>query len=170
MKTRWIQRLLRAAAPGLAMSPNPRQPRPAQRQAPRQSCGPSETFVAGLYEAYSEFPEPDYLGKDAPAAFTPALAELIHGVQRHSRGRVPPGLEGDPLCGGQNPFGLEVTDLWMEGVGATRALALVNLRWTSGEKRRVRLDLVASPKGWRVANVHSARTPNLLATLTAARH
>lgn len=131
--------------------------------------GAIRTFVTGLYDAYGRPPGPDYLGKDAPAVFTPSLVATIRRVQQRNVGHVGPGLDADPICSCQDDEGLKMIALRIGGGDTMRATASVALRWPSGETGQVKLDLVATPGGWRVADVHSTTMGSFQAALARDR-
>lgn len=125
-----------------------------------QDLGTARAFVSALYKTSN------HLGDAAPRIFAPPLLAAIRKDQRDAQGEVG-ALDGDPICDCQDDGGMTVTKLMVSPVDAHRARADVTLRWEGGETRQVHLDLVATPAGWRVADVHNATTPSLLGLLKA---
>ena len=114
-----------------------------------------------LYAGYGGQPEPDYLGEAADGIFAPPLLAAIRKDQHDAQGEVG-ALDGDPICDCQDDGGMTVAKLAVSALDAHRAQAEVTLRWESGETHQLRLDLVETPAGWRVADIHTAATPSLL--------
>jgi hypothetical protein len=127
------------------------------------SLGAAKAFVAGLYTGYRTG-EPDYLGRDARKAFAPALLDLIAQDQRTTPSGDVGALDGDPICDCQDPGGLKLTQLTVTEAGAGQARAEVAFS-LDGDRRRLKIDLVASGAGWRIADIHSADTPSLVQLL-----
>jgi hypothetical protein len=144
-----IMSLLLSAAPELAGA---------------QGLQGARDFVVRLYGRYAQG-APDYAGKDAPKAFSPDLVRLI----RRDQTRTPQGdvgaLDGDPICDCQDPGGLRLVALDVGASGRTGAQALARIRFGREPVIAVRLDLVWTASGWRVADVHTKDMPSLVALL-----
>jgi len=128
-----------------------------------EDLAPAQAFARNLYTAYRTG-DPDYLGRKADRTFTPRLLGLI----RRDQATTPSGdvgiLDGDPICDCQDPAGLRLTHLAIRAAGQGRAQALVTLR-LAGEVRPLKLDLVATRAGWRVADINTRDTPSLAGLL-----
>jgi hypothetical protein len=129
-----------------------------------QDLTSARAFVAKLYRAY-ERGDPDYLGQDAGKTFS---GELLRRIRR-DQASTPPDevgtLDGDPICDCQDAEGLKLKHLDVSGAARGRVQAAATLQFPGGEARQVRLDLVATPQGWRVADVHTKETPSLAGLL-----
>ena len=138
-----------------------------------QDAGDAARFVRGLYGAYHG-KGPDYLGRQAPATFSPGLLRLI----RQAAAQTPAGevgaLDGDPICDCQD-FGVSRLAVTVSEVAGGRAQATARFR-NLGDPRTVRLDLAAIRGHWRVDDIHTTDTPSYAAYLrqslrpTGARH
>lgn len=128
----------------------------------------ARAFARNLYTAY-QTGDPDYLGRKADRIFTQKLLGLI----RRDQATTPSGdvgiLDGDPICDCQDAAGLRLTHLAINAAGPGRAQAVVTLRF-SGEIRPLKLDLVATRAGWRVADIHTSDTPSLAGLLQTGLH
>jgi hypothetical protein len=128
-----------------------------------QDLPAAQAFVAGLYGAYHG-KGPDYLGRQAGAAFSPPLLRLI----RRDAAQTPAGdvgaLDGDPICDCQDSGGLRDVTVAVTGGGAGQARAVVPFR-LSGQRRTVTLDLAAVQGHWRVSDVRTTDTPSLVSLL-----
>jgi hypothetical protein len=123
-----------------------------------QDLASARTFVEGLYSAYHG-DGPDYLGRQASQVFAPGLLALV----RLDKARTPHGdvgaLDGDPICDCQD-FEITKVVVTVEAAGPGRAAARAQFR-NFGQPQTVRLDLLAVPGGWRIADVHTADMPSM---------
>jgi hypothetical protein len=126
--------------------------------------GSARTFTERLYQAYGRG-DPEYLDAGARKVFASHLLDLI----RRDKARTPAGdvgtLDWDPICSCQDTDGMKVARVDItKGSARSRAHAVVSLRFAS-EAETVKLDLVASKGGWRIADIHTKDTPSLVALL-----
>lgn len=126
----------------------------------------ARAFTAKLYRAY-ERGDPNYLGRDADKTFAESLLRRIRRDQQTAPKDEVGTLDGDPICDCQDAEGLKLKRLDMTGEAPGQAVATATLQFPGGEVREVRLDLVATPRGWRVADVHTRETPSLVGLLDA---
>ena len=121
----------------------------------------AQRFVEGLYAAYHG-DGPHDLGRGARKVFSSSLLALIRRDQALAHGEVG-ALDGDPICDCQD-WEIKDVRVAVSAAGAGRARAVADFRNT-GDAITVRLDLVATPAGWRVDNIHTKDTPDLAAYL-----
>ena len=122
-------------------------------------------FVQKLYSSYenrgfSPLKRPERI-------FAPPLEAAISEDRRLARGEVG-FLDGDPLCDCQDTLGMRsrIVSLVVKG---GRATARVLLRFAgTSDKRDIRLSLVLTPAGWRIADVGTNEEKSLLHDLSDA--
>lgn len=128
------------------------------------SAPPAETprdFVTRLYARYGD---PAFDPLDRPERFfAPPLVAAIREDARLSGDEVGR-LDGDPLCQCQDHEGLEPLVREVRGT-AKAARADILLRFPGYGDRQVRLRLVRTVQGWRIADVATADDPSLLQDL-----
>lgn len=126
---------------------------------------PAETprdFVTRIYAGYRD---PAFNPLDRPERlFAPPLVAAIREDARLSGDEVG-WLDGDPLCQCQDHEGLEPIVREVRRTAARTALADILLRFPGHGDRDVRLRLVRTAQGWRVADVATADDPSLLQDL-----
>jgi Protein of unknown function (DUF3828) len=99
--------------------------------------------------------------------FAARLNAAIKEDERLAHGEVG-FLDGDPLCNCQDTSGMHSHVLSINRAGS-RATAHVLVTWQgSSDRRDVRLDLVQTGKGWRIADVGTSEELSLLKDLEAA--
>jgi hypothetical protein len=136
-----------AALGALAASP--------RAESPRQ-------FIARVYAGYAR---ENYSPLDKPAAiFAPALVREIREDQRLAKGEVGY-LDGDPLCDCQDYGKLTAQVRTLKRPTKQSADAQVHVDLGIGEARDLRLKLVLTADGWRVADVGSKDEPSLLGAI-----
>ena len=127
-----------------------------------QDLASARRFVEGLYRAYHG-DGPDYLGRGANKVFSDRILQLL----RRDAALTPKGevgaLDGDPICDCQD-FEISRVRIDVRPAANGAAQAVARFR-NAGTATTIRLDLIATPGGWRVDNVHSASTPDLAAYL-----
>jgi uncharacterized protein DUF3828 len=119
-------------------------------------------FVERIYSGYRD---PDYSPLAHPRRiFAAPLVAAIREDRRLSRGEVGY-MDADPLCQCQDPAGLR--PLLREFVRTTpsTATARVLLDFEGSEARDLRLRLVRTAAGWRIADLATADEPSLLEAL-----
>ncbi len=123
------------------------------------------TFVERLYASYRH---ENYSPFDhAERVFAPRLNAAIKEDSRLAHGEVG-FLDGDPICSCQDTGGMHSKVVSVNSAGAS-ATAHVLLKW-QGEKnaRDVKLKLIRTAAGWRVADVGTSDEPSLLKDLEEA--
>jgi hypothetical protein len=122
-------------------------------------------FVQQLYSSYAN---PGFSPLDKPERiFARPLRAAISEDQRLARGEVG-FLDGDPLCDCQDTLGMRsrIVSLVVKERSA-RARVLLRFAGTS-DKRDIRLSLVLTPAGWRIADVGTKEEKSLLHDLSEA--
>ena len=132
-----------------------------------QSADEARRFVAGLYGAYAHS-EPDYLGRQAQAVFSPRLLALIRRDARNAPVGEVPTLDGDPICDCQDADGLKATWVGVDRISPGRAVVRAELKFPDG-REVITLDLVSVHGRWRVDDIHSPSTPSLVGLLGGRR-
>jgi len=122
-------------------------------------------FVQSLYASYrdtsfSPFTHPDRY-------FAPRLRAAINEDSRLAKGEVGY-LDGDPICQCQDTDGLRARILRMRSLGRDSATADVLLDYTDSTARRIRLSLVHTKAGWRIADIYAGDEGSLLKALDAS--
>jgi hypothetical protein len=126
--------------------------------APAQSAG---AFVERLYAGYRD---PDYSPLDRPERlFAPPLVAAIREDARLSSDEVGY-MDADPLCQCQDPAGLRPEIREIRTSGRNRARIRVALDFGE-DHRELRLHMVRTAAGWRIADIATPDDPSLLASL-----
>lgn len=129
--------------------------------APAPSAETPQGFVERIYAGYRD---PGYNPLDRPERiFAPPLVAAIRENARLSHDEVG-WLDGDPLCQCQDHDGLEPVVRELRQAAKT-ATADILLRFPGYDDRHVRLRLVPTARGWRIADVATADDPSLLRDL-----
>lgn len=128
--------------------------------APVEITETPRAFVERIYSGYPEFSPFAFPERFFAEPLTEAMAE----DSRLSHGEVG-FLDGDPLCQCQDPSGLEAVVRDVRRPTRTTATANLDIRLTGYEPRPVRLKLVRTPAGWRVADIATPDSPSLLSDL-----
>lgn len=126
---------------------------------------PAETPRAFLERVYAAYRDPDYNPLARPRrVFARALVEAFEEDRRLSRDEVGY-MDGDPLCQCQDHSGLRPTvgDVRQEGRGS--ATARIQLDLGGSDRRELRLSLLRTARGWRIADVATADEPSLLESI-----
>lgn len=123
------------------------------------------TFVQRIYVGYAR---KDYNPLDRPdGIFAPKLTAAIREDERLANGEVGY-LDGDPLCDCQDYARLGATIRSLKLSGKSNAVAAVHISYGTGEARDLRLTLLRTANGWRVADISSPEEPSLLHALEKA--
>lgn len=130
-----------------------------------QDLASAHHFVAAIYAHYptaEKRPSFDPLaGGLERALFDAPLVALIHEDRRLVHGEVG-ALDGDPFCDCQDDSGMKfvVGEAKAAGAGAAKVVVMA-----SGSDlktpERLTVDLVWTPAGWRVHDIHTPNTPSL---------
>ncbi|HEX8225760.1 MAG TPA: hypothetical protein VF605_18280 [Allosphingosinicella sp.] len=128
---------------------------------------PAETARGFVTRVYAGYRDPGFNPLDRPERhFAPPLVAAIREDARLSRDEVG-WLDGDPLCQCQDHEGLDPLVREVRQAGKT-AMADIGLRFPGYDERQVRLRLVRTPQGWRIADVATSDDPSLLEDLRRA--
>jgi hypothetical protein len=129
-----------------------------------QDLPSAHRFVAAIYGHYptsDKRPSFEPTGSLAPALFDAALVRLIREDQRLAKGEVG-ALDGDPFCDCQDDGGTSYTVGPGQAGAAGAAIVKVERRGPGAEKpETITLDLVHTPVGWRVHDIHTVNSPSL---------
>jgi Protein of unknown function (DUF3828) len=123
---------------------------------------PAETPRAFMGRLYANYRHSDYSPFTHPErVFAPRLLAAIKEDERLAHGEVG-FLDGDPLCDCQDTGGMRSSIASVTGSRGTAA-AHIMVSWRdTGEHSDIRLKLVRTPAGWRVADVSTANESSLL--------
>lgn len=127
---------------------------------------PAETpraFVERLYAGYRDA-DFDPLA-DPGGVFAPALVAAIREDRRLSSDEVGY-MDADPFCQCQDAAGFRPAIRNVDHPSRDKATALVRLDFGDPERRELRLRLVRTSLGWRVADLVAEDEPSLLRSLT----
>jgi hypothetical protein len=131
----------------------------------------AQAFLQSVYAPYEKPDKSIDISSEAKAAryFTPALTKLLARDLAESKKRQEVGrLDFDPFTASQDWEATKIELKVAPGAGADRAMGTA--RFTAvGEKEPtvVTLDLVKTPAGWRIADMHwSGQADSLVAVLS----
>lgn len=126
---------------------------------------PADTPRAFIQRLYAGYARKHYNPLDRPErAFAPRLTAAIREDERLAKGEVGY-LDGDPLCDCQDYARLGATIRSLKPSGKANAIAAVHLTYGTGEARDLKLTLLRTAAGWRIADVSSPDEPSLLKAL-----
>jgi hypothetical protein len=126
---------------------------------------PAETPRRFLDSVYARYRQSDFSPFTHPGRyFAPRLVAAIAEDSRLAHGDVGY-LDGDPLCQCQDASGLHSRIASVRITGTGRAAAEVILDYPDNTPTRVRLNLVRTKLGWRIADVSSGDEPSLMRSL-----
>jgi Protein of unknown function (DUF3828) len=127
--------------------------------APAPAAETPRDFVTRIYAGYRD---PRFNPLDRPERlFAPPLVAAIREDARLSGDEVG-WLDGDPLCQCQDHEGLEPAVRAVRRTAAKTATADILLRFPGYDDRRVRLRLLRTAQGWRIADVGTRDSPSML--------
>lgn len=122
----------------------------------------AETPQAFLERIYAGYRDPDYSPLARPErVFAAPLVAAIREDRRLSRDEVGY-MDGDPLCQCQDAAGLRPLIAEVRRPTARTAAARILLRFGGADNREVRLQMVRTPSGWRIADVATPDSPSML--------
>jgi hypothetical protein len=128
-------------------------------------ASPAETpraFVARLYAGYRD---EDYSPLARPErVFAPPLVAAIREDARLSKEEVG-FMDADPLCQCQDAAGLHPVIETVRQPTPRTATAQIGLSFSGSDRRALRLQLIRTRAGWRIADIATAEAPSLLADL-----
>ncbi|MEO6255225.1 MAG: DUF3828 domain-containing protein [Sphingomicrobium sp.] len=129
---------------------------------------PAETPQQFIGRIYAGYRSRDYRPLDRlERLFAPELAAAIRTDRRLDKGEVGY-LDGDPLCDCQDYQRITARVLSLRRPSARAASARVHVTLGPKEASEVRLSLVLTGAGWRIADLGSADSPSLLRALRQA--
>ena len=123
----------------------------------------AKTFVENLYQSYSNADAGPVLGRRASTIFAPKLLAEIRADQQRHPGEVGK-LDHDPVCDCQDSDGLKPIEVTTTSLAGDQAEASVSFKLGDLVKA-IRLQLVNTQAGWRVADIASPAMPSLEAFL-----
>jgi len=147
------------AVPTLAVAAAPRSPATiVAPAAPASDADDVKAFLAGLYAHYQSSKAPLFDPYDADAArvFDRDTLALLKAEKAAMKGEVG-ALDADSICMCQD-FGSLRATITVTSTTATTATANADLRdvgFKDDSARRNTFDLVKTPAGWRVHDIHS---------------
>ena len=121
-----------------------------------------QRFLDRVYASYeqrdfSPFVRPDRF-------FAPSLVAAIREDSQLAHGEVGY-LDGDPLCQCQDASGLRARITRVSITSPGHAKAVVFLNYPDNTPTRVRLSLIRTKLGWRIADISAGDTPSLIRAL-----
>jgi hypothetical protein len=126
---------------------------------------PAESPKAFVERIYAGYRDSDYSPLAHPRRiFAAPLVAAIREDSRLSRGEVGY-MDADPLCQCQDPAGLRPLIREIGRPNRSTATAHLLLDFGGSDRRELRLRLVRTAAGWRVADVVTADEPSLLDSL-----
>ncbi len=125
----------------------------------------AETPRAFIERIYAHYRNEHYSPFDHPEqVFAPRLKAAIKDDEQLAHGEVG-FLDGDPVCDCQDTGGMHSRIVSVARSGAT-ATAHVLVTWEgTADRRDIKLELVQTPSGWRVADIGTSNDPSLLRAL-----
>jgi len=134
----------------------------------------AQAFLQGIYAIYEKSDKAVDIGSEAKAAryFVPAVAKLIARDVAESKKRQEVGrLDFDPFIAGQDWSPTKIALQVAPGASAERATGTARFT-VPGEKKPtvVTLDLVKTPAGWRIADIHWADQADSLVTVLSRKN
>ena len=128
----------------------------------------ADTPRAFVERVYAGYRNENYSPFDhSERVFDPKLNAAIKEDSRLAHGEVG-FLDGDPICSCQDTGGMHFRILSVVGSG-TSATAHVLVTWKgTSDRRDIKLNLVRTPAGWRIADVGTSDEPSLLKDLENA--
>jgi hypothetical protein len=126
---------------------------------------PAETPRAFLERVYAGYRDEDYNVLDRPERIF--AAPLVAAIREDSRlsAEAVGFMDADPLCQCQDPAGLRPVIGEVRRPAAGMATADIALTLGGSDRRDLRLRLVRTGAGWRVADIATADDPSLLGSL-----
>lgn len=129
------------------------------------AAAPAETPRAFIERVYAGYRDPDHDPLARPEQlFAPSLEAAIREDWKLSRDEVGY-MDADPLCQCQDAAGLRAEIGDVRASGRKAAAARVRITFGRSDRRVLRLSLIRTAAGWRIADVATADEPSLLAAL-----
>ncbi|MBV9929731.1 MAG: DUF3828 domain-containing protein [Alphaproteobacteria bacterium] len=131
------------------------------------AAGAGETPRQFAMRLYAGYRDPNFSPLKRPErVFAPALVAAIREEARLSRGEVG-FMDADPICDCQDPSGLRPSIGVARQTGASAQVRVALRFGAGGEVRNLKLKLIRTVAGWRIADLSNPDEPSLLADLTA---
>lgn len=131
------------------------------------SAAAAETPRAFVERLYAGYRGENYNPLARPARiFARPLVAALEEEARLARDEVG-FMDADPLCQCQDPGGLRPLVGEVRRPTPGTAVAHILLRFGGSDDREIRLDLVRTRSGWRIADLGAADEPSLLRSLRA---
>ena len=124
-----------------------------------------KAFVERVYASYRDRNFSPF--EHADRYFAPKLKAAIDEDSRLAKGEVGY-LDGDPICQCQDSDGLRSKIVRISLQGPNQAIAEVLLDYPDATATHVRLTLVRTKAGWRIADVAASDQPSLVSALAAS--
>ena len=126
---------------------------------------PADTPRHFLEAVYARYQKSDFSPFTHPGRyFAPRLVAAIAEDSRLAHGEVGY-LDGDPLCQCQDASGLRARITRVSITSPGHAKAVVFLNYPDNTPTRVRLSLIRTKLGWRIADISAGDTPSLIRAL-----
>lgn len=123
-------------------------------------------FLEAVYGHYGAEGEAiDFAGADRDSVFSKALSELIRTDQEQAAGEVG-ALDFDPICMCQD-FKISALRVKIARASGDDAKASVSFK-NFDQAQKIEIDLVKTPDGWRIDDLHGADMPSLKGYLKTA--
>lgn len=124
-----------------------------------QDAKSAEAFLRHIYAAYkAKGPGSELFGPKAGAIFDPGLVALLRADRKAMKGDVEL-LDGDPICDCQD-FDISSVNVAVQPDGDGKAKATATFDNLDAKGIKIDFDLAAVGGQWRIANIHSASTPD----------
>jgi hypothetical protein len=132
--------------------------------APVAAAESPRSFVERLYASYKD---EDFSPFDHPERiFAPPFVAALKEDARLSREEIG-FIEADPLCQCQDPVSMRAQIAAVRRPSSASAEARLRLRFGASAPRDIRLKLIRTRAGWRVADIAADDEPSFLADLRA---
>jgi Protein of unknown function (DUF3828) len=124
-----------------------------------------KAFIERIYAGYADENYSPF--KQLEAIFAPGLVAAIREDARLAKGEVGY-LDSDPLCDCQDYLRIGAQIRNLKQPTKRSAFASMHISYGNGEAEDLRLKLILTRSGWRVADVASPEQASLLKSLLAA--
>jgi hypothetical protein len=124
-----------------------------------------KAFLERVYASYNDRNFSPF--EHSERYFAPKLKAAIEEDSRLAHGEVGY-LDGDPICQCQDSDGLRAAIKNVAPRGRDKATASVVLDFPDSTLTRIRISLVRTPVGWRIADIAAPDEPSLLRALEAS--
>ena len=126
---------------------------------------PSQSPRSYIKQLYANYRNSDYSPLNHPErVFATELLSAIKEDSKLAKGDVGY-VDGDPVCQCQDTAGLQASVKGVKLEGEDRATVSVQLDFEDSTPTRVRIRLIRTAAGWRIADVSAPDEPSLLRSL-----